>query len=764
MSTTRSAAATTIAAALVLFGVWTCAEPVGLREPSSRAAGPSADAVGTSYVMLAAGDIADCTRSGDEATATLVEGILAQDPTAVVQTLGDNAYENGTAQEYANCYDPTWGRFLARTRPQIGNHEYGVDVTPTFDYFGAAKFNNNVPGGYYSYDLGDWHVIVLNDNSTNVKILAGSPQEQWLRNDLAHNTKTCTMAVWHGPRFYSTNTTTVGLRETVYAAWVALYEARVDIILNAHNHLYERQAPQDPQGSATPDGIRQFIAGTGGSKSQPTPTVSISPNSEVRYGGVDQWGVLKLTLSTGGYQWQFLPVPGVSFSDTGSATCHGQVPNTAPTARPGAGYSGVEGVPTVLDGSASTDPENQPLTYAWDFGDGTSGTGATPSHLYADAGTYTVSLIVTDTKGLASDPQTTTVSIQESAPAVEAGAGQAVAAGQQLALSASVADAAADGPWTYTIDWGDQSTTSGTRSALDTPISASHTYGSPRLQLARVTVTASDGRSGTDSTFVTVGGTTLVGAGTIARCDKSFDEATATVMDGLPGTVFTLGDNVLNGTTGDFTDCYSPSWGRHLSRTRPVAGDKEYLVSGATPYFSYFGAAAGDPAKGYYSFDLGGWHVIVLNTALSTSATSAQVQWLKADLQASSQACTMALWHYPLFSSGTTGPRTSVKPLWDALYQYGADLVLNGHYAIYERFAPQSPAGAPDPDRGIREFTVGTGGQNSNSLVTVADNSEVRAKSTYGVLKLSLVPNGYTWSYVQAAGASLTDDGSAVCH
>lgn len=763
MRSTTSAVTGTLTAAAVLLGLWTCIDPT---EPRGRTPGqmrPSLSAAMSSTVMLLAGDIADCTRTGDEKTATLVQGILAQDATASVQTLGDNAYEHATAEEYANCYAPTWGQFKARTRPQIGNHEYAVSVTATFDYFGDSVFNNNRPGGYYSYDVGDWHVIVLNDNNTNVNIQTGSAQEVWLRNDLASNTKNCTMAVWHGPRFYSTNATAPAVRTTVRTAWVDLYEAHADLIVNGHEHYYERHAPQDPDGNATPDGIRQIIIGTGGAATQPTPTVGISPNSEVRHGGVDQYGVMKLTLTSGGYSWQFLPIPGVNFTDSGSGTCHGQAANAAPTAAPGGPYTGAEGVPTAFNGSGSSDPDNQPITYAWDFGDGTSGTGVKPSHLYADNGSYTVTLVVTDSKGLPSTPQTTTVSIAETPTAVSAGPGAALSAGGEFTLAASFGDGTADGPWRYTVDWGDQTSFSDTASAPGN-ITGTHTYSTTQLYVARVTVTAAQGNPITDSAFVTVGGATLVGAGTIARCEQKYDEATGSVVNGIPGTVFTLGDNVLTGADSDFVNCYNPSWGQLLARTRPVAGDKEYLVSGAGPYFTYFGAAAGDRAKGYYSYDLGGWHVIVLNTSLSTSATSPQVLWLKSDLQAHPQACTMALFHYPLFSSGASAPRTAVKPLWDALYQYGADLVLNGHYAIYERFAPQTPAGAADPTRGITEFTVGTGGQNSNSIVTVADNSQIRANGTYGVLKLTLPPNGFTWAYVNAAGKSVTDAGSTVCH
>src|SRR6266508_4086972 len=169
---------------------------------------------------------------------------------------------------------------------------------------------------------------------------------------------------------------------------------------------------------------------------------------------------------------------------------------------------------------------------------------------------------------------------------------------------------------------------------------------------------------------------TLVGAGNIAKCNNTNDDATAALLDGIPGTVFTLGDAAYdNGTLTQYNSCYGPSWGRHKARTQPTPGDRDYKTSGAAGYFSYFGAAAGDPTKGYYSYDLGAWHVVVLNsgsTAISTAAGSPQEQWLRADLAAHPALCTIAYWHHPLFNS-KDNPNLKIRPLWDALYAAGVD-------------------------------------------------------------------------------------------
>ncbi len=261
----------------------------------------------------------------------------------------------------------------------------------------------------------------------------------------------------------------------------------------------------------------------------------------------------------------------------------------------------------------------------------------------------------------------------------------------------------------------------------------------------------------------------LVGAGDIASCTSTGDEATANLLDGIAGTVFTVGDNVYpNGTATEFANCYGPSWGRHKARTRPAPGNHDYNTTGAAGYYGYFGAAAGEPGKGYYSYELGAWHIVAINSNCAAvggcGAGSAQEQWLRQDLAAHPQACTLAYWHHPLFTSDSShGNATSMRPIWQALYDHGADVVLAGHAHNYERFAPQDPNGVADPARGIRQFVVGTGGASLRRFGAIKPNSEVRNADTYGVLKLTLHPTSYQWEFVPEAGKIFTDSGSAAC-
>jgi acid phosphatase type 7 len=264
---------------------------------------------------------------------------------------------------------------------------------------------------------------------------------------------------------------------------------------------------------------------------------------------------------------------------------------------------------------------------------------------------------------------------------------------------------------------------------------------------------------------VTVG-VNFVGAGSIATCSRLNDEATANLMDSIPGTVFTAGDNANStATLTDFTNCYGPSWGRDKARTFPAVGDKEYQVAGAAGYWQYFGPVVGDSGNYYYSYNLGTWHIIVLNSMIDMSAGSPQEQWLQADLAANGTTqCTLAVWHHQLFSSSGTSYRSAVVPLWNDLYAGGADIVVNGHARVYERFAPQTPAGALDLARGIRQFTVGTGGYLTDTIGTVRLNSEARSGGVYGVLKLTLFPGSYTWAFYPIPGDAFTDTGSGACH
>jgi hypothetical protein len=257
----------------------------------------------------------------------------------------------------------------------------------------------------------------------------------------------------------------------------------------------------------------------------------------------------------------------------------------------------------------------------------------------------------------------------------------------------------------------------------------------------------------------------MVGAGDIASCENDNDEATALLLDGIAGTVYTTGDNVYpSGTFDQFVNCYDPTWGRLKDRTFPSAGNHDYGTAGAEGYFRFFGTVAGNPGEGYYSYQLGAWHIIVLNSNLSVAAGSKQDEWLRADLAAHPAACTLAYWHHPLFSSGIVhGGNRDMRPIWQALYEYGADVVLNGHEHNYERFEPQDPAGNADPARGIRQFVVGTGGMSHYSFGSPVTNSAVRNSGTYGVLKLTLHASSYSWEFVPEAGETFTDSGTAPC-
>jgi hypothetical protein len=246
--------------------------------------------------------------------------------------------------------------------------------------------------------------------------------------------------------------------------------------------------------------------------------------------------------------------------------------------------------------------------------------------------------------------------------------------------------------------------------------------------------------------------------------------------------VLALGDQHWCGSLAEYQQAYDPTWGRVKSITHPVPGNHEYITTGtsfptvgcdstnadAAGYFSYFGSAAGTAGQGWYSFDLGAWHLIALNSNCGNvggcNAGSAQGKWLAADLAAHPSQCILAYWHIPLFSSGGRAAVNSL-PFWQQLYAAHADVVLDGHDHIYERFNPQDPKGAADPANGIREFLVGTGGANHTSIAAVAANSVVRDTTTFGVLALTLHPGGYSWQFEPAAGTgTFTDAGSATCH
>jgi len=261
----------------------------------------------------------------------------------------------------------------------------------------------------------------------------------------------------------------------------------------------------------------------------------------------------------------------------------------------------------------------------------------------------------------------------------------------------------------------------------------------------------------------------LVGAGDIANCSRSQDTATAKLLGSISGTVFTAGDNVYtHASASEFTNCYGPTWGQYKSRTRPAIGDEDYETSGATGYFGYFASRAGPAGKGYYSYSLGAWHIVVLNSECSEvggcGSTSPQAQWLRSDLATHATTCTLAIWHHPRFSSAQSKPDGRSVTFWQILYDYGADVIVNGHRHQYERFAPQTSTGAASSSYGIRQFVVGTGGAALVGFSGTAPNSQVRNSSTYGVLKLTLHSSSYDFAFIPIASQSFKDSGTATCH
>lgn len=287
---------------------------------------------------------------------------------------------------------------------------------------------------------------------------------------------------------------------------------------------------------------------------------------------------------------------------------------------------------------------------------------------------------------------------------------------------------------------------------------------------SKVTSAQTSGQSDENKTF------TLVGAGDIAGCGAALAgaEATAKLIEKIPGEVFASGDLAYeHGNAAEFHECYGKTWGRFKDRTHPTPGNHEYGTPEARDYFRYWGERAGPVGKGYYSFDLGVWHIIALNSNCDApglggcGAGSPEETWLRQDLSAHKGSCIVAYGHHALFSSGIFRKHAvhpELKQIVQDLYEVHADLLLVGHEHSYERFAPQDPDGKVDPDHGIREIVVGTGGRSHDPLGFAMDNSEVRNMDTFGVLKVTLMPHGYTWEFIPVQGQTFTDSGSGVCH
>ena len=288
--------------------------------------------------------------------------------------------------------------------------------------------------------------------------------------------------------------------------------------------------------------------------------------------------------------------------------------------------------------------------------------------------------------------------------------------------------------------------------------------------LALVVLTRARTPIGPPQGTASTGSAVIVAAGDIADCASMGDEQTAALLREIPGTVIALGDNAYErGSLRDYRSCYQPSWGSQKSRTKPAPGNHDYESKSAAPYFSYFGTQAGPPGKGYYAYDLAGWRVYSLNSNCSSiggcGEGSPEYKWLVADLRLNPRECVAAYWHHPRFSSGSHGNYARMQPIWKALYNAGAELVLVGHDHDYERFAPLDATGNPDAGHGIREFVVGTGGKSHYRFgKSILATSQVRNDDTFGVLRVTLHPDAYDWQFMPVAGANFTDAGTTPCH
>jgi 3',5'-cyclic AMP phosphodiesterase CpdA len=258
----------------------------------------------------------------------------------------------------------------------------------------------------------------------------------------------------------------------------------------------------------------------------------------------------------------------------------------------------------------------------------------------------------------------------------------------------------------------------------------------------------------------------LVGAGDVANCEVQGAARTARLLDSIPGTVFVAGDAAYASARdpNPFRTCYESTWGRHKARTRPVLGNHDYEASTPKMYFDYFGATAGRAPGGYYSYDVGPWHVVALNSNVAMEAGSEQDRWLRRDLAANAGRCGVAIVHHPRFSSGPHRDHARMVPAWAALQRHGVSVMIAGHDHLYERFAPMGIDGARDDAAGIRQFVVGTGGGGHYRFTKTDTGSEVRIEQTYGLLKLTLAPSSYRWEFIPTDPTHQRDQGESRCH
>jgi PKD repeat protein len=416
--------------------------------------------------------------------------------------------------------------------------------------------------------------------------------------------------------------------------------------------------------------------------------------------------------------------------------------------------------------SFSDNSMNSPTNWSWDFGDGSTSSLQNPTHTYSSPGTYTVKLTATNLGGSDTKSRTDYISVTAPPPAPVADFSGSPTSGT-APLDVSFSDVSSGSPTSWSWDFGDGSTS--------TAQNPTHTYSSAGTYTVKLTATNPSGSdSKTQVGYISARDPVVAAAGDIACPPGSTVTAGAcqqqATSDLLVGggydAVLPLGDNQYeNGELANYQQVFDPTWGRVKSSMHPTPGNHEYQTPGASGYFSYFGSLAGPSGRGYYSFDLGSWHLVSLDSEIPMGVGSAQESWLRSDLAAHQNDCVLAFWHQPLYSSDSVyGPGiAAVRPLYDDLYYAGADLVLNGHAHDYERFAPQDPYRNLDRTNGLRQFVVGTGGAELRPVGTRLPNSEVFSASSFGVLKLALRRGSYDWQFVPAAGGTLQDSGSGSC-
>jgi PKD repeat protein len=444
-------------------------------------------------VIAAAGDIACVPGAGSDAADCHQQqtSALVNNGTDMVLGLGDNQYELGALSEYQGSFDLTWGQFKAKIRPVPGNHEYDTaGAAGYFNYFGPQ-----ISQSHYSFDLGSWHLIALDSNCTDISCadrdLGSVPSAEvtWLQNDLAAHPNMCTLAYWHHPLFTSAPP---GNSAGVKPLWDALYASHADLVLNGHSHDYERFSPQDPSGNATANGLTEIIVGTGG-KSLASATLPLKPNSAFHR---SSFGALFLTLHPSSYDWSFIRDDG-NVQESGSAACH----NTGGSPPPSASFTSSPsapqtGTPVAFDGRASGDPLALGLSYAWNFGDGASGSGQTSSHAYRQAGTYSVKLAVTDGGGR-TNATTHTVAIGDRPPTASLALSPTSAlTGDQVAFDGSGSSDPDGSVVGYTWDFGDGVSDYGRTNA--------HVYQQAGTYSVRLTVTDDAGLTDTATRTVTI--------------------------------------------------------------------------------------------------------------------------------------------------------------------------------------------------------------------------------------------------------------------